>query len=100
MTRSAIVLDDTELLQMRLGRFMNWLLAAFLTLAVLLTTMLLRVPTLNRVLGTATVYSVLVVLLVARFALLNRPVAAVTTISIGFSVLPRSKWCCCRARCR
>jgi rsbT co-antagonist protein RsbR len=87
MTPSAIVLDDTTLLQMRLRRFMNWLLAAFLTLAVLLTIMLLRAPTLNRALGTASVYSVLLVLLVARFALLSRPVAAVTTISIGFFCL-------------
>jgi rsbT co-antagonist protein RsbR len=66
---------------------MSWLLAAFLTLAVLMTIMLLRVPTLNRVLGTASIYGVLAALFVARFALLPRPVAAITTISVGFFCL-------------
>jgi rsbT co-antagonist protein RsbR len=87
MTQSASVLDDAILLQMRLRRFMSWLLAAFLTLAILMTFMSLRVPTLNRLLGTASVYGVLAALLVARFVLLPRPVAAITTISAGFFCL-------------
>ena len=87
MTISANILDDAILLQMRLRRFMSWLLAAFLTLAMLMTFMSLRVPTLNRMLGTASVYGVLAALLVARFVLLPRPVAAITTISAGFFCL-------------
>jgi rsbT co-antagonist protein RsbR len=72
---------------MRLQRFMNWLLAAFATLAVLMTIALLRTPLLNGLLGTASVYGVVLVLLVARFVLVRRPVAAVTTISAGFFCL-------------
>ncbi len=87
MMPSAIVLDDAILLQMRLRRFMNWLLAAFLTLALLMTFMSLRVPTVNRMLGTASVYGVVAALLVARFALLRCPVAAITTISAGYFCL-------------
>jgi rsbT co-antagonist protein RsbR len=87
MKQPVVVLDDPKLLQMRLRRFMNWLLAAFIILAVLMTIMLLRVPTLNRMLGTASVYGLVLVLLVARFPLARRPVAAVTTISVGFFCL-------------
>jgi hypothetical protein len=75
------------LLQIRLRRFMSWLLAAFLTLAVLMTFVSLRMPTVNRMLGTASIYGVLAALLVTRFALLHRPVAAITTISAGFFCL-------------
>ena len=87
MTPSAIILDDAILLPMRLRRFMSWLLAAFLTLAILMTFMALQVPTLNRMLGTASVYGVVAALLVSRFFLLHRPVAAITTISAGFFCL-------------
>ncbi|MEP7188743.1 MAG: STAS domain-containing protein [Roseiflexaceae bacterium] len=87
MQHQALRLDDPKLLQARLQKFMNWLLAAFATLAVLMTIMLLRVPTVNRLLGTASIYGLLVVLLVARFLLAHRPVAAVTTISAGFFCL-------------
>jgi rsbT co-antagonist protein RsbR len=87
MTQPVIALDDARLLQARLRRFMSWLIAAFLTLAVLMTIMLLRVPTLNRMLGTASIYGFLAALLVARFVLLPRPVAAITTISAGFFCL-------------
>jgi rsbT co-antagonist protein RsbR len=87
MQQPTLVLDDPRLLQKRLQRFMNWLLAAFATLAVLMTIALLRTPLLNGLLGTASVYCVLLVLLVARFALVRRPVAAVTTISAGFFCL-------------
>src|SRR5215212_6197740 len=87
MTPSAIILDDAMLLQTRLRRFMSWLLAAFLTLALLMTFMSLRVPTVNRMLGTASVYGVVAALLVARFVLLPRPVAAITSISAGFFCL-------------
>jgi rsbT co-antagonist protein RsbR len=52
-----------------------------------MTIMLLHMPTLNRLLGTASVYGVLVALLVARFILLPQPVAAITTISVGFFCL-------------
>jgi hypothetical protein len=84
-----IVSDDARLLQTRLQRFMNWLLAAFLTLGVLMTVWELRTPQLNGLLGTASVYGVLAALLVARFALLARPVAAITTISTGFWLMRR-----------
>jgi rsbT co-antagonist protein RsbR len=87
MRQSAVALDDQIILQARLRRFMHWLLAAFATLAMLMTIMLLRTPTLNRGLGTASVYAVLVPLLVARFVLARRPAAAVMIISVGFFCL-------------
>ncbi len=87
MTQPVMILDDTKLLQTRLQRFMNWLLAAIGALAVLMTVALLHTPTLNRVLGIASVYGLFIVLLVARFALLPRPVAAITTITTGFFCL-------------
>src|SRR5262249_18530176 len=71
----------------RLRQFMHWLLAAFGTLAGLMTILLLRTPTSNLILGIASVYGLVTVLLVARFALLHRPVGVVTTISIGFFCL-------------
>jgi rsbT co-antagonist protein RsbR len=87
MRQSAVALDDSTILQARLRRFMYWLLAAFGTLAVLMTIMLLRTPTVNRGLGTASVYGLLVALLMARFVLARRPAAAVMTISVGFFCL-------------
>jgi rsbT co-antagonist protein RsbR len=87
MTQPVFVLNDARLLRARLQRFLGWLIAAFLTLAVLMTVWLLRTAQLNGLLGTASVYGVLVALLVARFALLPRPVAAITTISAGFFCL-------------
>ena len=87
MRLSAVVHDDQTILQARLRRFMHWLLAAFVTLAVLMTIMLLRVSTMNRLLGTASVYGLVLVVLVARFLLTHRPVAAVTTISVAFFCL-------------
>jgi rsbT co-antagonist protein RsbR len=87
MTESLLVLDDARLLRMRLRRFMSWLVAAFLTLALLMTIAQLRTPQLNGMLGTASVYGVLIAILVVRFALLSRPVAAITTMSIGFFCL-------------
>jgi hypothetical protein len=71
-------LDDQMRLQARLRRFMNWFLAAFTTLALLMTIALLRLPArpLNGLLGTASIYGLLVILLVARFPLSRRPVAA------------------------
>jgi hypothetical protein len=87
MQQSAVALDDQTILQVRLQRFMNWLLAAFATLAVLMTIMLLRVPTLNRMLGTASAYVLVIVLLVARLFLARRPAATVMTISVGFFCL-------------
>src|SRR3712207_1684725 len=87
MMQSAIVLDDAMLLQMRLRRFMSWLLAAFFTLSLLINFMSLPVPTVNRMLGTASVYGVVAALLLARFVLLHRPVAAITTISTAFFCL-------------
>ena len=83
----AVALDDTAILQARLQRFIHWLLSAFVTIAVLMTIALLRTPTLNRMLGIASVYGLLVALLVARLVLAHRPVAAVTTISVGFFCL-------------
>ena len=89
MEQSAGVLDDQILLQVRLRRFMNWFLVAFTTLAVLMSIVLLRMPapTLNGMLGTASIYALVIVLLVARFALARRPVAAVVTVSVGVFVL-------------
>jgi hypothetical protein len=89
MQQSAGVLDDQILLQVRLRRFMNWFLASFTTLAVLMSIALLRTPApaLNGMLGTATIYALVIVLLVARFALARRPVAAVFTVSVGVFVL-------------
>jgi rsbT co-antagonist protein RsbR len=87
MTQPVIVSSDARLLQTRLQCFMSWLLAAFLTLAVLMTVWILRTPQLNALLGTASVYGVLAALFVARFVLLSRPMAAITTISVGFFCL-------------
>jgi rsbT co-antagonist protein RsbR len=87
MTHPQVALDDPTILQTRLRRFMSWLLAAFATLAVLMTIALLRTPTLNGMLGTASIYGLLAVLLVARFPLAHRPVAAMTAISVGFFCL-------------
>jgi rsbT co-antagonist protein RsbR len=89
MQQSAGVLDDQILLQVRLRRFMNWFLAAFTTLAVLMSIVLLRMPapSLNGMLGTASIYALLIVVLVARFALARRPVSAVVTVSVGVFVL-------------
>ena len=44
MQQSVGVLDDQILLQVRLRRFMNWFLASFTTLAVLISIVLLRTP--------------------------------------------------------
>lgn len=87
MTHPEVALDDPTILQARLRRFMSWLLAAFATLAVLMTIAMLRTPTLNGMLGTASIYGLLAVLLVARFPLAHRPVAAMTAISVGFFCL-------------
>ena len=108
MTQPGIILDDASLLQTR-RRFMRWLLAAFLTLAVIMTVWVLRNPQPNAVLGTASVYGILIALLVARFVLLPPPIAAIPTISVGFFCLaladvvllprqhqpasPRSRYC-------
>jgi hypothetical protein len=61
MQQPASALDDQTLLQARLWRFMNWFLAAFATLAVLMTIAVLRAPApaLNGTLGTASVYGLL-----------------------------------------
>jgi rsbT co-antagonist protein RsbR len=87
MRQSTLALDDQTILQVRLRRFMHWLLAAFGTLAVLMTLHLLRTPAFNSILGTASIYGLMTVLLVARFALVHRPVGAVATISVGFFCL-------------
>jgi len=87
MQQPAVALDDWTLLQARLQRFMTWLLAAFATLAVLTTIALLRTLRLNGLPGTTFVYGVLVVLLLARFALAHRPGATVGLISGGFFCL-------------
>jgi hypothetical protein len=44
-------------------------------------------PSLNGMLGTASIYALVIVLLVARFALARRPVSAVVTVSVGVFVL-------------
>jgi len=89
MQQSAGVLDDQIRLQARLRRFMNWFLASFTTLAVLMSIVLLRMPapSLNGMLGTASIYALVIVLLVARFALARRSVAAVFTISVAVCCL-------------
>src|SRR5207247_10649453 len=98
MTHPEVALDDPTVLQTPLRRFMSWLLAAFAMLAVLMTIAQLRTPTLNGMLGTASIYGLLAVLLLARFPLARRPVAVMTAISVGFSALPSPTWCCCRGR--
>ena len=85
MRKTRAVLDDQILLQVRLRRFMNWFLASFTTLAVLMSIALLRTPApaLNGMLGTASICALVIVLLVARFVLARRPVAAVFTICVA-----------------
>jgi len=84
MMRSLPAFDDARLLQQRLRRFLSWLLAAFFTIAVLLTMAQLRTPQLNSLLGTFVAYGIVAVIGVARFALTSRPVAALFSVCIGF----------------
>jgi rsbT co-antagonist protein RsbR len=87
MLETPVALDDSRLLQIRLQRFVTWLLTAFATLAALMVLMLVRVPSLNRVLGAASICALVAVLLVVRFRLIHRPVVAMSTISVSFFYL-------------
>jgi rsbT co-antagonist protein RsbR len=84
MKYTASQLDHQAVSYARLHQFLNWLLAAFSTLGLLMTIAVLRIPTVNGILGTASIYALVLVLLVARFPLAHRPTAAVTTMSVGF----------------
>ena len=66
MQQSAPAFDDQIRLQARLRRFMTWFLATFITLAVLMSILLLPMPapSLNGMLRTASIYALVIVLLV------------------------------------